>query len=178
MLRSLPGEVRGFVGAVCCPLLRCGAFVPPGLPLAVRFSQLGAFVKRLGCTPQRRRKAFGGLTVTPYRALNDALALRGLALVSGLLSAISRLHATLPLLEPSETLALSPPLLLGGGLITLVSQAIAMVRDVLTVVGDSITLVRDPFPLVRDPVALIRSLLALVRQPLALVGHPIGDRCL
>jgi hypothetical protein len=182
MLGLLPGEVCGFVGAVSCSTLRCGTVGPPSLSPGVLFSEPGAFVKRLGRTAQRRRQALGGLPVTTFCALDEALALGGPALVLGLLSAIFRVPASLPLLDPTKALARAVGLVVVSGLLRLISRALALVRGVFAMVGSSLALICDPVALIRDAVALIRDLVALirgvlavVRHPLALVGDVVGD---
>ena len=173
MLGLLPGDICGFVGVVSCPTLLCGTvIVSPRQSPGVLFRELGAFIKRLGCTGQRRCQVFGGLPVTTCCALKEALPLGVRAPVRGLPSTTSRFLATLPLLDPTAALALRP--LLVSGFLTLVNQALALIRNVLPVVGGSVALIRDPVTLIRDPVTVIRGLLASVRHPLALVGHPLG----
>jgi hypothetical protein len=98
-------------------------------------------------------------------ALGLALALGGLALGRGLLSAITRILARSPLVEPACARSLSLRPLLLNDLLTLISQTLAPIRDLFTHIG-------DPLSLIRDPVTLIRDLLAPFRPPLALIGHP------
>ena len=114
MLGLLAGKFCG------CPPLLYVTVVSPGLSPGLLFSEPGAFVKRLGCTAQRRSEAFGGLPVTTCCALKEARALGGVALVRGVVSASSRLPASSPLLEPTETLAPALRPLLVSGLLTLI----------------------------------------------------------
>lgn len=176
MLGLPTGKLCRFVRAGSCPTLLSGDVFFIGVSPGVLFSELGAFIKRLGCTAKRRYEAFGGLSGTTCGALNEARALGGPALVRSLLSAIPRVLASLPLLETAEALALAFRLLLADGLLTLIGRALALVRDVFALVGGLLALVGDPVALIRDPVALIRGLLALFRHPLALVGHPVVQR--
>jgi hypothetical protein len=150
MLCLLPGDGCGLVGEVSLPTLLCGAVVSPDPCSDVLFGQLGAFVKRLGCTAQRRCQTFGSLLVTTRCTLNEALALAYLALVGGLMSVTLRFRAALPLLKPP-----------------------GLLRGVFAVVGGSLALIRDSVALVRDSVALVRLAVALVRHPVALVRHPL-----
>jgi hypothetical protein len=184
MLGLSTGEVCGFVSVVSCLALRSGTVIASsGFSPGVLFSEVGAFIERLGYTAERRCEAFGGLPGTICCVQSEALAFGRPALVSGLLSARSRCVASLALLEPTQALALSLRLLLVSCLLTLISRGLALIRDLFTVVGGSLSLIRDPFALIRDPFALIRDPFALIRgllahvgHPLALVGHPLGHR--
>ncbi|MBV9417034.1 MAG: hypothetical protein JO363_18765, partial [Solirubrobacterales bacterium] len=147
-----------------------------GLSRSVRFSELGAFVQRLGRAAQGRCQPFSGLSSAVCSAFSEAPSLSGLALVRGLLSAISRLLPTLLLLEPGDALSLALRLPFVGALLTLIGQALALVRDIFTVVSGLLSRVRDQFALIRDPVALIGGLLALNRHPLPRLGHSLVHR--
>lgn len=176
MLGLSPRNICGLVGAVSCPAFFRDDVFFLGMSPGMLLSELGAVVKRLGCTVKRRCEASGGLPGTTCCALNEAPALRGRALIRCLLSPISRLLASLPLLESAEALALAFRLPLVAGLRTVIGRALALVRYVFTVVGGSLALIGDPVAVIRDPVALIRGLLTFVRNPLALVGDPVVHR--
>jgi hypothetical protein len=176
-LLGLPsGTVCSFASAVSRLTLAGRNIASSGLSRGVRFSKMGALVKRVGCAAQRRCQAFGSLPSAMCCALREAPALGGLAPVRSLLSAISRFLASLPLPDPSDEVSLSLRRPLVRALLTLISQALALVRDVFTVVGSSLSLIRDRFALIRDPVALIRGLLAFSRHPLTRVGHLLAQR--
>jgi hypothetical protein len=93
-LLGLPsGTVRSFASAVSRLTLVGRNIASSRLSRGVRFSEMGALVKRLGCAAQRRCQAFGGLPSAMRCLLSEAPALGGLALVRSLLSAISRFLA-------------------------------------------------------------------------------------
>jgi len=168
------GTFCGFVSAVSCPTLLCDNIASPGAPHRVLFGEPGTFLKRLGCTAQRRCQAFGGLSGARCCPLSKALALGRPAPVRGPLPAISRFLASPPLLKPGQFLALALRPLLVRALLALIGQTLTPVRDVFTEVGGSLPLIRDHFALVRDPVALVRDLLAHGRHPVPLVGNPLA----